>query len=107
MKKIYLASAIALSAFVLHTSAFAFGEKGTWSSGWGQGVSEYTAVNQAGDEIYIACSNMQPVSINLTVNGKSYGSGDDGGFDLILDGKTVQKPYETASRVGSNSFFYA
>ncbi|WP_146142897.1 hypothetical protein [Halomonas sp. ND22Bw] len=97
------------SAALLSTSVLAFGERGQWSSGWGQGTSEYMAVNQYGDELYIACNPYEPVSMTLTVGDRTYGGGRyaDGDFSLIIDGTEVQTPYDTVSRVGANNFFYA
>ena len=88
-------------------TAMAFGEAGQWSSGWGQGVSEYTSVASKGNALYIACSDDTPVSMTLTVNGNEYGSNTKRGFDLVIDGKVIQTPYETDSRVGANNFEYA
>lgn len=94
-------------AFIPVSGASAFGEPNTWSSGWGQGVSEYIAVNHNGDELYIACSNMSPVSMTLIANGKSYGGGEQEDFSLTIDGTTIQHPYETSSRVDADNFLYA
>ncbi|MDT8880563.1 hypothetical protein RSO68_13880 [Halomonas saccharevitans] len=95
------------TAALLSTSAIAFGEKGQWSSGWGQGTTEYAAVNQRGDRLYIACNPYEPVKMTLTAGGRDYGSYGDGDFSLVLDGNEIQTPYETNSRVGENNFFYA
>lgn len=88
-------------------AALAYGEIGQWSSGWGQGTSEYTTVDATGNALYIACSEDRPVSMTLTVNGVEYGSYNDKGFDLLIDGVEVQTPYDTASRVGANNFQFA
>lgn len=102
MKKLtYL---IGLLAFPL--DAMAYGEVGQWSSGWGQGTSEYNVTDTAGNSLYIACSEDRPVSMTLSVKGVDYGSYSDKGFDLLVDGQEVQTPYETASRVGANNFHY-
>lgn len=103
MKKII----VLLMLFWVTTRVFAFGEIGRWSSGWGQGVSEYTVVTQSGDSLYIACSEDNPVSMTLKLKGKEYGSYSQQGFDLIINGTEVQTPYATDSRVGSNNFTYA
>lgn len=88
--------------------AWAYGEIGQWSSGWGQGVTEYTAVVSNKTSLYIACDEHEkPVSMTLTIEGKDYGSGAKKGFDLIIDGKEITTPYDTGSRVGANNFFYA
>ncbi len=103
MKKII----VLLLLFWIATRVYAFGESGQWSSGWGQGVSEYTVVTQSGDSLYIACSEDNPVSMTLKLKGKEYGSYSQYGFDLIINGSEVQTPYDTDSRVGSNNFTYA
>ena len=88
-------------------AAIAYGELGQWSTGWGQGVSEYTAVVSKGNELYIACSDDSPVRMTLTVNGVEYGSYSKIGFNLVIDGNEIQTPYLTDSMVGEGNFFYA
>jgi hypothetical protein len=97
---------VLLLLFWIATRVYAFGESGQWSSGWGQGVSEYTVVTQSGDSLYIACSEDQPVSMTLSLKGKKYGTYNQQGFDLVVNGTEVQTPYDTDSRVGSNNFTY-
>ncbi len=103
MKRRLLVAALAS----LPLTALAYGEIGQWSSGWGQGTSEYTVVDARGNALYIACSEDRPVSMSLTVNGVEYGSYQSKGFDLLIDGTEVQAPYDTASRVGANNFLHA
>ena len=91
----------------LSFAVFAYGEVGQWSSGWGQGVSEYTTVDAKKNGLYIACSDSAPVAMTLTVSGKEYGTYARTGFDLIIDGNEVQTPYMTESRVGADNFIYA
>lgn len=97
---------LGLGSAVISSGAQAFGKPGTWVSGWGQGVSEYLAVSNAGNKLMIACSMDRPVSMTLEAGGREYGSYSEGDFDLIIDGEEVQTPYETASRVGANNFYY-
>ncbi len=97
----------AMAALLSATYVQAFGELNRWSTGWGQGVTEYVAVNSNGDELYIACDPYSPVSMSLTVGERSYGANSGGGFSLLIDGQEIQHPYETDSRVGSNTFYYA
>lgn len=96
-----------LTILSLPTVVWGYGEAGQWSSGWGQGTSEYTTVDTSGHSLYIACNPDQPVSMTLTVKGQDYGSYSDNGFDLLIDGNEVQTPYETESRVGANNFIFA
>ncbi|WP_338881217.1 hypothetical protein WHX56_11050 [Achromobacter veterisilvae] len=107
MKKCFSAGLMAIAGSVLApAAAMAFGEAGQWSSGWGQGVSEYTAVDAKKNALYIACSEDRPVAMTLTVAGQEYG-GDGKDFSLIIDGKEISQPYETSSRVGANNFYFA
>lgn len=91
---------------LISTQAFAFGEVGQWSSGWGQGVSEYTVVDEKNNSLYIACGD-EPVTMTLTVDRVEYGSNSKKSFDLIIDGKGIEMPYETSSRVGADNFRFA
>lgn len=95
-------------AIVPVTASAYFGEPGTWSSGWGQGVSEYSAVSaDETAELYIACSEFDPVSMNLTINNVTYGNDQQGEFNLILDDHEVEIPHYTNSRVHADNFLYA
>lgn len=103
MKRIILSCTLC----TLSSLAMAFGEIGQWSSGWGQGVSEYNVSDAQGNSLYIACSEDRSVSMILTLNGQEYGSYSEQGFDLLIDGQEIQTPYDTASRVGANNFLFA
>lgn len=95
-----------LAALTVAGQAQAFGENGRWSSGWGQGVSEYVVVSGK-TQLYIACSNYDELaSVTLTVNGRDYGMDPNPPFDLIVDGKILSAFYNTSSHVGSNNFNY-
>lgn len=94
-------------ALVASSQAMAFGEAGRWSSGWGQGVSEYTVVANQQTSLYIACSPDNPPSMTLTVAGVQYGTHTNKPFNLIIDGKEIDVPYDTRSEVGSANFNYA
>ena len=101
MNKSMIATLLAL----LSTQAWAYGEAGQWSSGWGQGTTEYTAVVDEQNNLYIACNDTKKVSMTATVNGKEYGSYSDKAFNIDVDGSHYDTPYETESRVGENNFF--
>ncbi|MCR3895682.1 hypothetical protein NUK31_22375, partial [Aeromonas caviae] len=96
---------ITLTAILLCNNALAYGEAGRWSSGWGQGTSEYTAVVNEQNHLYIACNDTRKVSMTATVQGKEYGSYAGQAFTIIVDGSQYDAPYETESRVGENNFF--
>lgn len=87
MKKLLVGSAMLLGSM----NAMAYGEVGEWSSGWGQGVSEYTAVSAEGNSIYIACEPEKDMHMTVTVAGKEY----ENGFDLVADGELFKTPYDT------------
>lgn len=101
MHKLFITS----TALLLCGNAFAYGEAGRWSSGWGQGTSEYTAVVNEQNNLYIACNDTRKVSMTATVQGKEYGSYAGQAFTIIVDGSQYDAPYETESRVGENNFF--
>lgn len=107
MKVIARFAIAAACATTLVSTAHAFGEVGRWTSGWGQGTSEYTVVDAKHNALYIACSEDRPVSMSLTVAGKEYGSYTKREFNLIIDGNEISTPYATDSRVGTNNFLYA
>lgn len=97
---------MALLGLCISSAAWAYGEVGRWSSGWGQGVSEYVVVDARHNQLYIACGD-DPATMVLTVNGHDYGYGAAQGFALLIDGREVGQPYETESRVGSDNFRFA
>ena len=94
---------ILISSLLLSTYAHAYGEAGRWSSGWGQGTSEYTAAVDENNSLYIACNDIKAVSMTAKVAGKEFGSNGAQSFDLIVDGARYTTPYETSSRVGANT----
>ena len=98
---------LALTATMpLSSTAWAFGDVGQWSSGWGQGVSEYMVVDAKGNKLYIACSPDENVKMILTTGGKDYGSYGEKGFDLIIDGDEIWQPYSEA-HAAQGSFLLA
>ncbi|HDT6079954.1 TPA: hypothetical protein QHC28_004670 [Aeromonas veronii bv. veronii] len=102
MKTLFIISAVTI---LCSNNALAYGEAGRWSGGWGQGTSEYTAVVNEQNTLYIACSDTSKVRMTATVQGKEYGSYKSQAFALIVDGSQYNEPYETDSRVGENNFF--
>jgi hypothetical protein len=100
-----LVSASMFGCFIASAQA-SFGPPNAWSSGWGQGVSEYVANNNDGDYLYIACDPSSPVTMSLNVGEESYGTYSDKDFSLIIDGQEIETPYFTGSRVHANNFYY-
>ena len=89
---------ITLTTILLCNNALAYGEAGRWSSGWGQGTSEYTAVVNEQNHLYIACNDTRKVSMTATVQGKEYGSYARQAFSIIVDGSQYDAPYEKIGR---------
>ncbi|MEO9384238.1 hypothetical protein [Chromobacterium phragmitis] len=97
---------LAALAALISQQALAFGETGRWSSGWGQGISEYMVKDAKGNQLYIACNNdgETPATMTLTVGRKQYGYGSQQDFVLILDGKAPLSPSDAGSRAGGDNF---
>ena len=95
-----------LLGLLLSSQVLAFGEVGRWSSGWGQGVTEYVVVDAKQNQLYIACGD-EPAHMTLTVAGREYGYGTNQDFSLVIDGKEVEGMSDADSRVGSDNFRYA
>ncbi len=96
MRLLYIATGLLLSSTAL--------QAGQWTTGWGQGTSEYIAEVDAKNGLNIACNDINPVRMMATVNGKEYGSFASQSFDLVVDGVRYTTPYDTGSRLGANSF---
>jgi hypothetical protein len=74
-----------------------------WKSGWGQGVTEYSAEDGNGNQLSIACSDNEAVSAIAKIGGAWYSSKDEK-FDVIVDGETYSNPFNTDCRVCANNF---
>lgn len=96
-----------IAVMLISSNAMAFGEAGRWSKGWGQGATEYTAVVDENNSLYISCNGFKKVFMMATVDGVEYGesSGSKGAFALNVDGDSFNAPYETDSRAGSDAFY--
>ena len=101
-----LLGTLVLGGMMPAAPAMAYGEAGRWSKGWGQGTTEYVAVVDEQNQLYIACNDMRKVSMTATVNGKKYGSYAKQGFAIVIDDQRFDEPYETESQVGESNFFY-
>lgn len=78
-----------------------------WTSGWGQGQSEYSVDDGNSNDLLITCPDYQedgPISALATINGQSYYSKTDTGFDVIVDGQTYSNPFFTECRVCGDNF---
>ncbi len=92
---------------LLTSQAMAWGTVGRWESGWGQGTSEYIAVNAQHNQLYIACNGSDAPMMSLKVGNKEYGAQPAKPFALIVDGQVFDDIAATDSRVGSQNFVYA
>lgn len=101
----WLLGALVLAVLLPAGSAMAYGEAGRWSSGWGQGTTEYAAVVDEHNQLYIACNDLRKVRMTATVNGTQYGGTDQPGFAIVIDGQRFDEPYDTESQVGESNFF--
>ena len=96
IRLLYIATGLLLSSTAL--------QAGQWTTGWGQGTSEYIAEVDTKNGLNIACNDINPVRMMATVNGKEYGSFASQSFNLVVDGVRYSTPYETNSRLGANNF---
>lgn len=75
-----------------------------WQSGWGQGVSEYSVSDGNQNELLISCPDYDGyVSASAVIQGERLSSRDQG-FDVIVDGKRYENPFNTECRVCSGIF---
>ena len=97
-----------VSLLLANGSAMAFGEPGRWSEGWGQGQTEYTAVVDEQNSLYISCSEDTKVFMMATVDGVEYGesAGAKEGFTLIVSGDYFTTPYEVDSLDKARDFYF-
>ncbi|MDM5149800.1 hypothetical protein [Aeromonas salmonicida] len=97
-----------VSLLLANGSAMAFGEPGRWSEGWRQGQTEYTAVVDEQNSLYISCSEDTKVFMMATVDGVEYGesAGAKEGFTLIVSGDYFTTPYEVDSLDKARDFYF-
>ncbi|MGR1200658.1 hypothetical protein [Aeromonas hydrophila] len=99
---------LVVSLLLANTSAMAFGEPGRWSQGWGQGQTEYTAVVDEQNSLYISCSEDTKVFMMATVDGVEYGesAGAKGGFTLMVSGNDFFRPYDISTQSLASDFYF-
>ncbi|WP_429013874.1 hypothetical protein [Aeromonas hydrophila] len=97
-----------VSLLLANGSAMAFGEPGRWSEGWGQGQTEYTAVVDEQNSLYINCSEDTKVFMMATVDGVEYGesAGAKGGFTLMVSGNDFFRPYDISTQSLASDFYF-
>ncbi|MFH5028738.1 hypothetical protein ACHHZ2_11235 [Citrobacter freundii complex sp. 2024EL-00237] len=90
--------------------AQAFGNQNTWSSGWGQGVSEFVIKGKGQSQLYLSCEDYgsQPATVIFTdANGHEVSMDEDKNLQVSIDGGESIDISESDSRVGSNNLVLA
>lgn len=103
-------SALVLVCGLVPVMAQAFGNKDTWSSGWGQGVSEFVIKGKGQSQLYLSCEDYgsQPATIIFTdSNGHEVSMDEDKSLQVSIDGGALIDISESGSRVGGNNLALA
>ncbi|MDE9455137.1 hypothetical protein [Xenorhabdus bovienii] len=101
---------LALVCGLAPVMAQAFGNHNTWTSGWGQGISEFVIKGKGQSQLYLTCEDYgsQPVTASFTdVSGKEVSMDGDKNLQVSIDGKEPIDISESGSRVGSNNLVLA
>lgn len=109
MNKLSL-GALVLVYGLVPVMAQAFGNKDTWSSGWGQGVSEFVIKGKGQSQLYLSCEDYgsQPATVIFTdANGHEVSMDEDKNLQVRIDGGELVDISESDSRVGSNNLVLA
>lgn len=99
-----------LTCALMPAIAQAFGNQNTWSSGWGQGVSEFVIKGKGQSQLYLSCEDYgsQPATVIFTdANGHEVSMDEDKDLQIRIDGGEPIDISESDSRVGSNNLVLA
>lgn len=100
-----------LLAYVLFpTVALAFGNTNFWTSGWGQGVSEFVIKGKGQLQLYLACEDegTRPATVIFTDARGHRTSMDDGKtLQVQIDSGENLDISDSDSRVGGNNLAFA
>lgn len=99
-----------LTCALMPAIAQAFGNQNTWSSGWGQGVSEFVIKGKGQSQLYLSCEDYgsQPATVIFTdANGHEVSMDEDKNLQIRIDGGEPIDISESDSRVGSNNLVLA
>ncbi|WP_199063701.1 hypothetical protein [Serratia sp. ASV30] len=99
-----------LTCALMPAIAQAFGNQNTWSSGWGQGVSEFVIKGKGQSQLYLSCEDYgsQPATVIFTdANGHEVSMDEDKNLQVSIDGGESIDISESDSRVGSNNLVLA
>ena len=109
MKKVLL-SALVLVGSQLPVMAQAFGSQDTWSSGWGQGVSEFVIKGKGQSQLSLTCEDYgsQSATVIFTdASGHQVSMDEDKSLQVSIDGGAPIDISESGSRVGGNNLALA
>ncbi|WP_431223897.1 hypothetical protein ACQ86O_01780 [Serratia sp. L9] len=103
-------SALVLVCGLVPVIAQAFGNKDTWSSGWGQGVSEFVIKGKGQSQLSLTCEDYgsQPATVIFTdASGHQVSMDEDKSLQVSIDGGALIDISESGSRVGGNNLALA
>ncbi|HBH7007823.1 TPA: hypothetical protein ACPY0B_002752 [Citrobacter farmeri] len=109
MKKKILLSALLISALTPAVSQ-AFGNRDTWASGWGQGVSEFVILGKGQSQLYLTCEDTGSRAATLRfTDEKGHQVRMDSGqsLNLKIDDETPVSISDSESHVGSDNVAWA
>lgn len=98
---------LTFAIFGLLASATAQAGQYEWTAGWGMGVSEYAVNDGNANELVIACPDSPEqgaIRASASINGRMYYSGENAGFDVLVDGERFTDPFNTECRVCADIF---
>ena len=90
--------------------ALASGSQGTWTRGWGQGVSEFVIKGKGQSQLSLSCEDYgsQPATIIFTdASGHQVSMDEDKSLQVSIDGGALIDISESGSRVGGNNLALA
>ncbi len=99
------------SLFALTPAAcLAFGNNSAWSSGWNQGITEFTILGKGQSQLYLACDNEggSPATLIYTdTKGHQVSMDTDAQLQVEIDGNEAIDISESGSRAGENNLALA
>ena len=109
MKNVSL-SILVLAGSLLPVMALASGSQGTWTRGWGQGVSEFVIKGKGQSQLSLSCEDYgsQPATVIFTdASGHQVSMDEDKSLQVSIDGGALIDISESGSRVGGNNLALA
>ncbi|MGL4824203.1 MAG: hypothetical protein ACRC2W_14755 [Plesiomonas shigelloides] len=100
-------SVLLITLLSITTSAFAFGSRDEWESGYAQGTAEYTILGPGQSQLYLACdsSGYSPEKLIFTdPQGREISSDNGQRVFIKIDSRDAADVSETDSHAGSENF---